>query len=527
MNQQSQEAEKGTILSRRHIDAVIFDLDGVVTQTAEVHASAWKVLFDDYLRQRSERNGEPFHPFEVASDYLQYVDGKPRYEGVSSFLASRAIELPYGSPDNDPEKETICGLGNRKDLLFNARLADDGVRSYDETVALVRGLQDKGFRTAVISASRNARKVLAAAGLQELFEVCIDGVEMARLQLPGKPEPDIFRVAAERLGVAPTRAAVVEDALAGVMAGVRGGFALVIGVDRGDQRQALLVAGAHLVVGDLSEVLVEEPVQDARALPSALAAMERIARRLAGRHPAVFLDYDGVLTPIVPRPEDALLSGEMRQAIVSLAGQCPVAVVSGRDLADVRALVDIGELWYAGSHGFDIAGPAGERHEYPPGREFLPALSGAENQLSESLGQVRGAQVERKRYAVAVHYRQVAEEDLPLIEQAVKETLDRYPNLRQTGGKKIFELRPQLDWDKGRAVAWLEEELALSGSGYLTIYIGDDLTDEDAFRHVRGQGLGILVRDESRPTLAHYALEHPGEVREFLKALAELLANSP
>jgi trehalose-phosphatase len=352
-------------------------------------------------------------------------------------------------------------------------------------------------------------------------------VEMARLQLPGKPAPDVFWLAAERLGVAPSRAAVVEDALAGVMAGVKGGFGLVIGVDRGGQGAALAEAGAQLVVRDLDEVTVASPACDAAELPSALANLERIARRLVGRRPAVFLDYDGVLTPIVPRPEDAILSHEMRQAIVALAGKCPVAVVSGRDLADVRQLVGIEQLWYAGSHGFDIAGPGGERHEYPQGREFLPALDAAAEALAETLAPVAGAQVERKRYAVAIHYRRVAAGEEIKVEELVDGVLTRFPQLRKTGGKKVFELRPQLDWDKGRAVDWLEEELGLKGPELLTIYLGDDLTDEDAFRQVRDAGLGILVRDESRPTLAHYALEHSGEVREFLVALAELLAEVP
>lgn len=244
------------IVPGRH-RAVIFDLDGVVTDTASVHLRAWRQLFDGYLASRRERPGEDHGPFTDA-DYLRFVDGKPRYDGVASFLRSRGIALPHGSPSDSPERETACGLGNRKNRLFLERLERDGVTVFDDAVRLVRRSQGLGLGTAVISASRNCEAVLAAAGLRDLFPVRVDGVVAGELGLPGKPDPAVFLEAARRLGVEPAQAVVVEDAEAGVEAGRRGGFALVIGLDRSGSGH-LDGHGADVVVANLSEV--ELPVE--------------------------------------------------------------------------------------------------------------------------------------------------------------------------------------------------------------------------------------------------------------------------
>lgn len=241
-------------------DAVIFDMDGVVTQTALVHAAAWKRLFDDHLRERSERTGEPFVPFDVATDYRRYVDGMPRYDGVRRFLASRGITLPEGTPADPPDAETVCGLGNRKNRTFLARVAEEGVLPFPTTVTLIRRLRERGIRTAIISASENATDILTAAGVIDLFDVQVDGTDSARLGLAGKPDPAIFLEAARRLGVEPPRAVVVEDALAGVTAGRSGGFGLVVGIDRVGLGTAMADLGADLVVGDLGELPGSAPV---------------------------------------------------------------------------------------------------------------------------------------------------------------------------------------------------------------------------------------------------------------------------
>lgn len=240
------------------LEAVIFDTDGVVTQTATVHAAAWKQLFDAYLRARAGMSGTGTEPAPFTDDdYLRFVDGKARADGVASFLASRGIELPRGSPDDTPGADTVWGLGNAKNAAFEATVRERGVEAFPSTLALVRTLRRSGLRTAVVSASENCAAVLAAAGAADLFDVRVDGLDAKALGLAGKPDPALFLEAARRLDVAPAAAAVVEDALAGVEAGRRGGFGLVVGVDRNDQGDALRRSGADVVVADLAQFDVD------------------------------------------------------------------------------------------------------------------------------------------------------------------------------------------------------------------------------------------------------------------------------
>ncbi len=242
-------------ITKNRFDAVLFDLDGVLTDTAKVHAACWKRMFDDFLRERAEERDEEFKPFDIATDYKLYVDGRPRFEGVRTFLESREIELPYGDPNEPPNHETICGLGNQKDEMVTAAFDSEGIEAYEGSVALVRHLREQGIKTAVVSASSNCEAVLKAAGIADLFDARVDGVVIAQLNLAGKPAPDTFLKAAEQLGVEPERAVVVEDAISGVQAGRDGGFGLVIGVDRKGDAEALRENGANIVVADLGEML--------------------------------------------------------------------------------------------------------------------------------------------------------------------------------------------------------------------------------------------------------------------------------
>jgi beta-phosphoglucomutase family hydrolase len=237
------------------IQACLFDLDGVLTRTAKVHAAAWKEMFDAYLRERAERTGEPFVAFDARADYDEYVDGKPRYDGVRSFLESRGISLPDGSPDDDPGVETIDGLGNRKNDLVLELIRRDGVEVYEGSVRYVRAARDAGLRCAVVSSSSNCRDVLRSAGIVDLFDEIVDGVVAAREGLKGKPAPDTFLAGARRVGAEPSAAAVFEDAVAGVEAGRAGGFGCVVGVDRVGHADALREHGADVVVRDLAELL--------------------------------------------------------------------------------------------------------------------------------------------------------------------------------------------------------------------------------------------------------------------------------
>jgi beta-phosphoglucomutase family hydrolase len=239
------------------IEALLFDLDGVLTETAKVHAKAWKQMFDGYLRERAEREGADFVEFDGGADYNDFVDGKPRYDGVRSFLASRGIELPEGAPDDPPEAETVRGLGNRKNELVLEIMHRDGVEAYPGSVRFVEAARGAGLRRAVVSSSANCQEVLRAAGIEALFEERIDGVVAARERLAGKPAPDTYLAGAKAVGVAPAAAAVFEDALSGVESGRAGQFGCVVGVNRldGEHAKALSEHGATVVVDDLAELL--------------------------------------------------------------------------------------------------------------------------------------------------------------------------------------------------------------------------------------------------------------------------------
>ncbi len=242
-------------ITRDRFAAVLFDLDGVLTATAKVHAACWKQMFDEYLRKRAAENNEPFQPFDIETDYRLYVDGKPRFDGVRDFLRSRGIHLPEGPPDASPGSQTVRGLGNRKNEMINAVIEADGVEVYGGSVALVRHLRKEGMKMAVVSSSHNCEAVLNAAGIADLFDLRVDGGVADRLKLAGKPAPDTYLTAAKQLGVEPKRAVVVEDALSGVQAGRDGGFGLVIGVARKDNADELKKNGADIVVADLGEML--------------------------------------------------------------------------------------------------------------------------------------------------------------------------------------------------------------------------------------------------------------------------------
>lgn len=239
------------------ISACLFDLDGVLTETAKVHVAAWKQMFDAFLLERSERTGEPFRPFEISTDYAEYVDGRLRQDGVRAFLASREIALPEGSADDPPAALTVHGLGTRKNDLVLELIRQRGVDVYEGSVRFVEAVRDAGLRRAVVSASRNCREVLAVAGIEHLFEVRVDGVVAGEDGLRGKPAPDTFLAAAAALGVTAAHCAVFEDAIAGVEAGRAGSFGWVVGVDRVGQAEALRSHGADTVVADLGELLEE------------------------------------------------------------------------------------------------------------------------------------------------------------------------------------------------------------------------------------------------------------------------------
>lgn len=513
------------------LEAALFDMDGVVTDTAQAHAAAWQRLFDEYLKERAQRLGGEFRPFDPRGEYRQYVDGKPRRDGIRSFLQSREIELPWGDEDDGPDAETICGLGCRKDRYFHEWLKENRVHPYPGSVNLIAALREAGIRTAVFSSSRNAEVILRSAGVLGLFDTRVDGNDLAQLEIPGKPDPAMLLEAARRLGVEPARSVVFEDAIAGVEAASKGGFGLVVGVDRANGGDALKKAGGDLVVQDLSEMRFVQgtglTLKTLETLPCVWDRRDEIQRRLARGSPVAFLDYDGTLTPIVEDHDKALLSDAMRATVEGLARCCTVVIVSGRDLERLRELVALDSVWYAGSHGFEIVGPKGSDEGLEMGAEFLSELDQTERALADRLSDIRGHALERKKFSIAVHYRRVSDDDLERLGDVVDEILGEHPRLYRGHGKKVFELRPDIEWNKGRAVSWILERIThrLSNSA-VPIYVGDDITDEDAFHTLTGHGLCVAVRhEEIRQSAADYTLSDTRDVKRFLQWMSEIAAD--
>ncbi|MFA6637058.1 MAG: trehalose-phosphatase [Candidatus Omnitrophota bacterium] len=530
-------------------DAIIFDMDGVITKTALVHAHAWKKTFDEFLKKRADNTGEPFKEFTHDDDYLPYVDGKPRYEGVKSFLESRGISLSYGEMSDKGNVETVCGLGNRKNDLFREVLEEDGVEQYKPMVKFIKEVSSHGVKVGVASSSKNCELILGKAGLLDLFETRVDGVVSARRGLKGKPEPDIFIEAARNLGAEPSRTIVVEDAVSGVSAGRNGGFGLVLGVARKNNVDELLAGGADIVMKDLSSMEIgwlqkwfrKEPHHlfsewNEIYKPSSTQLWElredipiflnpcylRTGKEIFEKKETVFfLDYDGTLTPIVDRPQDAAISSEMKETVEKLAEKCRVFIVSGRFREDVQGLLGIDNILYAGSHGLDIKGKD-LTMVHPKAKEVIPDVERCIERLEAALSGIKGLFIEKKKFSVAVHYRLVDEnKHLADIENEVSAAAEASGSLRLMKGKKVFELLPNIEWDKGRAIRWILDSIGMSWSEANMIYIGDDVTDEFAFRMIRTRGAGILVSPEQAPSAANFRLNDPGEVKELFERFIE------
>jgi trehalose-phosphatase len=396
--------------------------------------------------------------------------------------------------------------------------------TFSATVELARKLQDIGVGAAAYSGNPQGRQALKSAGVDDLFGVCIDGIAGERGTVE-KPDPTVLLDATRRLGVRPQRCVVVENSAAGVAAARDGGFALVVGIDGTGTADELVRHGADVVLDDLADVALrtgDRPISD---LPNALTSYGQLIGITSARESMLFLDYDGTLSPIVSDPDTAKLVDGGAKALTLVAGVCPVAILSGRDLADIRERVGIPGLWYAGSHGFELTAPDGTYHCNEAAAAFVPILERAAAELREVLVRLPGVRVEHKRFAVAVHYREVAEEHIGEI-VATTHKLGVVLGLRVTSGRMLVELRPDLDWDKGTTLTWIRERIDASTSR-LPIYIGDDLTDEDAFDAVTFDGIGIVVghdEDGDRRTAAHFALASPDQVCEFIARGSKWLA---
>jgi trehalose 6-phosphate phosphatase len=330
--------------------------------------------------------------------------------------------------------------------------------------------------------------------------------------------------AANRLSVRPGRCAVVVTTDASVAAARADGFALVIAIDIAGRANELRNRGADAVIADLDEIDVRTGDHRMSTLPDGLEALDAIT----GRRPAVFFDFDGTLSDIVNNPDAARLVAGAADALTALTAQCPVAILSGRDLADVRERIGLPGIWYAGSHGFELTGPDGTHHENAEAAASIPVLGQAAAELADRLGHIPGVMVEHKRFGVAVHYRNAARDRVGEVAAAVRNAGQRTA-LRVTTGREVIELRPNLDWDKGRTLLWVLDHIRDNEKPgpLLPIYLGDDITDEDAFDAIADGGIPIVVRhsdDGDRATAASYALDNPDQAREFTEQLARQLA---
>ncbi|MFN4763097.1 trehalose-phosphatase [Gillisia sp. Q332] len=506
-------------LKNLNFKAVILDMDGVITKTARVHAKAWKKMFDEFLE---EREGGDFQPLEIKTDYKKYIDGIPRLDGIRGFLKSRDIDIPEGNPNDDHEKNTVHGLGKRKNKIFRDVIEKDGVQVYEDTVEMIKKWENENIKLAVISSSKNCKYIMGKSGLEDRFKVRVDGNTLKEENLRGKPEPDMFIKAAEYLNVKNEETIIIEDAVQGVQAGKKGRFACVVGVARNGEEKSLKEAGADIVVRKLTELSYMNK-KTPETLPNALKEIEELFEIKGNRKITIFLDYDGTLTPIISDPDAAELPDDNREIIADLSNITPVAIISGRDLRDLKSKIEIDTVIYAGSHGFDITGPDGLEMVHESEKEVTPALDEAEKRLKEQLKDILGAYIERKKFAIAVHYRNVEQKYVQEIKDAVQKEADRQDILKTGSGKKILELKPNINWNKGYALDWLTEKLAWDKEKYLRIYIGDDITDEDGFEALIEEGVGILVGTHGEKTSATLALRNTNEVTKFLQHIKDRL----
>ncbi len=507
-------------INRIFYDGIVLDLDGVITSTVMHHIKAWKESLDSFLRHYSTINNSHFLPFDTDNDYKTYIDGKPRYSGVQSLLKSRNISLPYGKPGDLPGFNTICALGNLKNRIYLGLIDKQGVEVYEDAPKMIKVWRSEKLKIAVVSASKNCRQVLSSAGITDLFDLIFDGNDAEKNNLPGKPSPDIFLHTCSMMNISNTRTIIVEDSISGVKAGKNGNFSLVIGVDRNGSNSMLFENGSDLVLSKLIDLNIQAVSQLSSSLPSGLSQIEVILSRISHNRSIIFLDYDGTLTPIVSRPELAVLDESIKKVLIELSSKIPVAIISGRDLKDVTNLVQIPNIYYAGNHGFELKHPDDTVTLLEETKEYPPLLDQIQMSLHLLNTSYPGVIIERKKFSLAVHYRLLKDESLiGSLEKLLLDSTTRFPQFKLTSGKKVFELRPSINWHKGKAVQVITNKIYGNTFHSYPVYIGDDLTDEDAFRDIKGWGAGILVGGGWQSTLADYSLKNTDETGEFLEQL--------
>ena len=487
--------------------AVIFDLDGVLTETQRLHAAAWEEMFNEFLKERGET------PFIRGHDYREYLDGKPRENGIRSFLESRNIHL------TDQE---IKILGKRKNDLYLELLQKEGPGLISDSFSFVVSLHRKSVPMAVVSSSRNARFIMKETGLDQLIKVIVDPQVAERENLQGKPSPDYFLKACKLLKVNASESFMVEDAISGVVSGKKAGFKKVIGIKTNNDPLGmgeLQKAGADEVVSNLWQI---KDIGELLNLPHALDHFASVMNSKSGYF--LFLDFDGTISEIVENPEDASPIAGIVEIISDLARKIPVCIITGRDTSVIRNLINLPEVYYAACHGFEITGPQNYHYDLRAARELKPDFDTAESYLTQEFETIAGIVIERKTFGLAIHYRMIrSEKEINHVITKVTDYVKENSMFKLRPGEEVIEMVPNLNWDKGQALLKLYEVLDLPKNIFPPLYLGDGKTDEDAFREMIFWGTPILVGDTSRPTLARYRLNNPGESRAFLKKVSSLL----
>ena len=420
-------------------------------------------------------------------------------------------------------------------MLFNLDgiLAADGTRSRNAdavpstVVPLLRQLRDLGVGAGAYSTTSDCAELLQTTGLSDLFSAHADGTLIAAPGAGGTPDPAPLLALARQLGARPERCVVVDNSCATIAAARAGGFAMIVGTTQGDGETQQLAAGADVVAGDPADVEIRTNDLRVSALPHALRSIAQLESVLQGRSPAFFVDFDGTVSDIVDDPAAATLTNGAAHALTALSAVCPVAIVSGRALSDIRSRVGLPGLWYAGTHGTELLGPDGQMYRHPVADESVRLLQQATEDLASALNPIDGVTIEDKQLSVAVHFRMAAPDRVPDVLAEVQ-NVGRRHDLQVTHGRKVIELRPQEKWDKGDAVNWIVDHLN-PPNAILPIYLGDDLTDEDAFEAIKHNGIGVLIRhdeDGDRCSAADFAVNSPHEVSLLLKRLAGELAPS-
>lgn len=511
---------------KKTILAVLCDLDGVITQTVKIHVAAWQRVFDLFFQNLNQLSSTHLYSFDAAHDYVQFLDGKPRIDGVRDYLSAKNIKIAMGEM-NDEGLDSIYGLVYQKNKIFLELLHEQGVDVYSDNIRQLQHWQRQGMPLAVVSYSKNCRRMLDAANLSSLFKVCVDGQMVEKNHLPGKPHPDKFLFAAKMLNISPQHLMVVEDAVAGIQAAKKGQFGLSVAVIRPDNKESMAQSEPDIMISHLGELdYVGHSIcfsTGYHKLPNAITQFSDLSQKLPFPNVVIFSDYDGTLTPIVKRPEEAFLNADMQQVLNELSQRLKIVIISGRDRKCVRELVNLPHLIYVGDHGLDMEDSSQSLIDSQKLDNYLSSINQIRHDLWQKLSDVSRIQFEPKKFTLAIHYRNIESQHEQAVITTVEQVIKNYPDLKIVYGKKVLEIYPNIDWHKGKALNAIFSQMQFS-SDVVPLYMGDDLTDENAFRALPERGVGILVGDHGQATYADFRLEDPKQVKDLLRLLITLEA---